>query len=419
MLAYKKGTNIILLGDVMQCKTCYYKYKNIYNIVGFSNIDIQCRSTIYGHTVYPIDELQVLFGAKVVILSNNWYKVCSALSNMGLRFFYDYIPYSFFEYIDINLRDLYNLCNKEHLEAVLNSLMGEKEGCVIHGNCQTMAIIKYLNANKTFTSKYIILKTPLAFAYDDYKMLDCKELFNKTSLLLEMYIKDTNRYSPKVSTEQFEQLMPKECKKIIIPNFWFEGYFPQHTKNEYNVLTDVDKTGLFFWGDKNVNELVKNHTRADDIIDILVEEDFYSKEELESHFAKCLQNVFESEQEADIKMYDYIAGNYQNQILFYSVNHPVNSVIKELVIRIILYLGLEDSVEKVFFNKVEILDSRPLLKGVTETVYPAVIKYLGIENGETWTYSPTVLSLKNQFFTEEPNFEECIREMLNNCFGIV
>lgn len=335
----------------------------------------------------------------------------------GLRFFYDYVPYSFFEYEDLNLLDLYHLCEKENINDVLSALIGERQGCIIHGNCQTLGIIKYLNANKKFKEKYIILRTPLAFAYQDYSMLECRALFNNVTLLLEMFIKDDNRYSPKVGTNQFEKLMPEGCKKVIIPNFWFEGYFPQHIKNEFNVLTDIDKTGLFFCGDKNINELVNKYASADEIIRVIENEDFYSEEELDEHFSRCLKNIEESEKNTDIKMYDYIFSNYKKRILFYSSNHPVNEVIKELVIRIILYLQLETLHENVTFEKEQVLDGRPLLKGVTETVYPAVQKYLGGNFGE-WTYSPTVLTLKSQFFTDEPGFEECIREMLNNCFGI-
>ena len=72
----------------------------------------------------------------------------------GLRFFYDYVPYSFFEYEDLNLLDLYHLCEKENINDVLSALIGERQGCIIHGNCQTLGIIKYLNANKKFKEKH-------------------------------------------------------------------------------------------------------------------------------------------------------------------------------------------------------------------------------------------------------------------------
>lgn len=418
MLAYKEKTNIILLGDLKQCKICYYKYRSRYNIVGFSDMNNNERGSIYGITQYCFEDLKVLFGAKIIVISWDWFKICKKLEEIGHRFYFDFLPYHFFDYKDINLMELYNLCDKNRVVDVLNRLMNGKEGCILHGNCQMGATMKYLSASKSFTSKYIIIKTPPAFAYTNYAVLENREIFKNITLLLEVYINENNSYSEKVSTVQFEKIMPDSCKKVIIPNFWFEGYFPQHTKNQRNVLTDVDSTGLFYWGDKNINELVQKYRNADTILKIVSDENYYSKDELTEHFEKSFENILEREKLVDIKMYDYIYENYKKDILFYSSNHPVNSVIKELVKRILVYLQLEDKKENIVFEKEKFLDSKPLLKAATETVYPSVQKFLG-GNYDEWTYAPPTASLKTSFFTEEPNFEECIREMLNNCFGII
>ncbi|MBS7398440.1 MAG: hypothetical protein KIG32_08540, partial [Ruminiclostridium sp.] len=67
--------------------------------------------------------------------------------------------------------------------------------------------------------------------------------------------------------------------------------------------------------------------------------------------------------------------------------------------------------EKVTFRFVCGMDSKPMLKSVTETVYPAVLKYLGLQKYERDM-------LYSAIYGEFCDFDMYVKNYLSFCHGV-
>ena len=197
----------------------------------------------------------------------------------------------------------------------------------------------------------------------------------------------------------------------MINNYWFQGYFPQHKKNEHNVLTDMYTYGAFNWGDEILDKLVTEGRSADEIYKIAYSDETVDKKELDELIASQFSDMRAREKVCDIKMADYIEENYNKRVLFYSCNHPANELLKLSAMKILRFIGLYTEDEQIKFRYENSLDSKPMLKSVTETIYPAVLHSLGMNDIED-TLSYSVL------FGEFCNFDDYVKNYLSFCHGV-
>jgi hypothetical protein len=136
-----------------------------------------------------------------------------------------------------------------------------------------------------------------------------------------------------LSSNRLVGMLSEAAKCCCIPNVYFKGYFPQYTRNVYNPQNNPCP-----YGDKNIQNMWDS-LQSKEIAEIIKSENFYSKDE-------CFQNVFDSladlmerEKQCDVIISDYIRENYQKQQLFFTVNHPCNIVLLELLNRVFEYCG--------------------------------------------------------------------------------
>ncbi len=259
-----------------------------------------------------------------------------------------------------------------------------KKYAVIYGNCQIGKIFNMIVNNLQFRREYLLVVMPRIF---DFKNSDVAEIFDETDgqifkiidLFIGQYVKETNKFHPKLSTKNILQKLKDGSKLIQIPNLYFVGYFPQ-LKTEQENSSNLEK--IFPTEDKYIDEIMSNSEMNPDvekILDTICDGNFLSAEEIQAAIDKSMNEYKKREWFCDIKMSDYIEDNFRDQQVCYSPNHPMAFVVFELVHRILKFLGIRSDS---FLNQGHFFDSENRtysLIGQDTPIYPAVKKYLGLQ----------------------------------------
>lgn len=415
MFAYPDKTPIVIYGNSKQARIAYYRFRTRFNVLGFLSPK-ETDASMCGVPVFQNSQIGQLRqeGAKLVIVDDNAGTVYTSLmQGRGLKIYDDFVPIWLMEYQSIDALWLYMSCEEKEFARLLRLFMQGKKGVLINGNCQTEPLAKYLMHNPRFDKEYIFLKSTVVHRYNEktIKILNNQDFLNSISLFLTQKISINNSFFREAGSEIMIRKLPKECKKVIINNFWFEGYFPQHKKNEFNVLKDTFAYGAFNWGDELLDSMVSKGMDADDIFEAAHDVNLIADDDIENLIQSQFADMRQRESYCDIRMADYIQSHYKDEVLFYSANHPINKLIKEAAVRILRHIALYAENEDVPFHYEYAIDSRPLLNSVTETVYPSVLKHLGLlQDKDKLSYSV--------LFGEFCDFSDYVRNYLSFCHNM-
>ena len=149
-----------------------------------------------------------------------------------------------------------------------------------------------------------------------------------------------------------------------------KAFYPQDIPGSYRPMGE-DFNGMFPHEDKVINECIKNGWSVEKIINEVLDGRLISKEEIEENFNLVFQKYKQRMQKCDIDEYDFIMENYKNKQLFYDEGHPTNYLIKDIVIKVLRMLGIEDDCDENVVN----LDGHEVL------LYQCVSNVLGLK----WT----------------------------------
>lgn len=201
-------------------------------------------------------------------------------------------------------------------------------------------------------------------------------------LFIYQTVSADNKFSEILSTDGILHKLRPDCKTVNIVNIYFDGYFPQRTENKSPILKEVHQSGLFPFGDKYVDNMLRKNYSAEKIISIISKEDFISETEIRNGVENSLDELKNRETTVDVKISDYIEMHYKEEQLFYSPNHPCEQLMKVYIDRILEVLGYEPE---------EISDADRILnfgtlKGQDIPIYPAVKKVLGLRKSERKYY---------------------------------
>lgn len=352
----------------------------------------------------------------VVVLGDDWKQIGEVLEEAGFSIFKNYIYEWMLEILGdskiLIYEKLYNYAKLKHcnMSEYLNVFSKEKKIAYLYGNCQMSIIAKMLLSNKAFSDTYyLVLSNPIHRLDDEARKYGIDSSFlRELSLFIYQYVKTSNKYSKLLSTEYLKSKLSEKCKQICIPNMFFSGYFPQYQEMYQSPLNDVQtfSNGLIPYGDRKLEEsaysLYNDEISFSDIIKQLYTPDLYEKVEVDNNFMSSLNELEEREKICDIKISDYVIENYQKERLFYTVNHPTNSLVKKMTERILSHLGFDETI--VSGGIVEGLDE------IEQMIYPSVKLLLNLKfdvetNALHKKYCDKKLSLKEYTATY---IKECL-----------
>lgn len=404
MNIWDAGQKIAIWGTGKVGKRQYYKLRERFEITAFIDNNEKQKELFGIPVIQPISININQY--RIVICSVSYREIEEQCRQMNLYLYEHFIPYVMMEDDEIIVEEIWKYAREESKADIIWTLAGDRACVYIHGNCQINVIKRFLKHAPDFHSKYIFLKVPPINENREKNLLfeNMKHLTG-LKLLLTQCISANNGYDCRFATENMIGMMREiapNLKIIKIPNLFFDVYFPQggHMPNRHNVLVNELGAGVFPYPDLILDDLSKRYSGYE-IKEIVTYMGLFDKTFLVNYVSYRLSELEVRERECDIKMLDYIQEHYREEQLFYSRNHPINKVIKELTIRILSYMGLS--------NRIDYEEEIPSLDQWQEFIYPSVFAGLELKFDKAYYIDGDSI--------EKRSLDEIVLKYVSYCYG--
>lgn len=378
-------------GDTGQ--SWYWAAKSVVSVeCFFTNTEERIGSTIFDVPVKKWTPDNDIF---IIIASKFWKDIALQLMRAGKKPIRDFMPwFTYRAYMrNISYQGIYETRTLSswgggQYGKIRDCLLENKKIAVIYGNCQTGYYDRLFATCKPFYSDYIIVETGKVceYAEDMYwnTLLHDKDFWESVDLFIYQTVDEANRFSPLVASDNILRLLRSDCKRVNIVNLFFDGYFPQLAKSTARLLSHIQQSGLFPFGDKYVDGFLEQGKTLSEILSRVKREDFIPLDEIKKGAESSLKELERREKTADVKIVDYLRAHYKEKQLFYSTNHPCCEVLDEYARRIFQFIG--EKYARDFPDKEDVFLQRETLQGQDIPVYPSVIRALELEQYEKRYY---------------------------------
>jgi hypothetical protein len=248
--------------------------------------------------------------------------------------------------------------------------------CTVYGSCQAHALGLILNSNENFRKKfeYHPIKGVWGLTSDEIKDYNT-HLFPTLDLFI--YQPVINYEEPKTTKYITENCLKSGCQIIIFPFLYFTGYHPQST----SVWDTLNNQGLgnyhpeCLYHDRNlITAYLKPDFNLEKFTKQINDPGFYDWNWTYNQTMQSLNQLRKREindyKGYYIRMADFIQNNLQNQLLFWTINHPTKFTFQYLAKQIFNHL-------KIWINFDPNID--PLSNGDVFPIYNSVAKNLGLK----------------------------------------
>lgn len=386
-------SNVILWGYQDAAIGFYQEYKDCFHITACVTEQKQHPSFLDVDEKIPIIEWVEYQGGQddyVVVCASPFHLIENQILASGMRIFE--------EYIDRNL---------------VNAILSDKKIAIIAGACQVAVVCDFLKEVKCFTDEYQCFRfsSPHWASRWSLKSLGYLKNFCDLYICMKHEEDDIKFFSP--------EELPATCKIITIPYALSRLYWPQMKSGWKNSLNEyfLHKKnpvvhGPFEYGDVNINRMIREGKTADEIVEELTSENFYSEEQVQMHIDMVLRVLEYAEEGCDIRISQYVRENYRKKMLYRDMGHTSHSIVWEEIRQILDILQIKMSEEEqaqVKENKVII----PIYeRHCTEVpVYPSVARRLGLE----WWQEDMQYDVTFYNGVKSMTFEEYIRAYYSVC----
>ena len=324
--------------------------------------------------------------AFIVIASKDWMEISCMLIEQGMAPIRDFMPFWMIE-DTISYKEICQYYTKEQVAEYISKIKRMRKIALLYGNCQTEIMMKMLSFHPKFREDYVILAVPMVFQFSSeqeiQQFLNDKILWQSVDLLIYQQVGRENRFSPSLASEKIIEKVNLGCTKVRILNIFFDGYFPQLKPVRKRWGVELHQSGLFPFGDQYVDQLLEEGKSVEEIAQIVSSEDFLGDDEIKAGCKRSIQELHQREKMADVKICDYIetrmyTGGGQ---MFFSTNHPQNSLLYEYTNRILQHLGYPSLPE---ISEEDMNIQFGTLKGQDIPIYPSVIQCLGITGKQAY-----------------------------------
>ena len=264
----------------------------------------------------------------------------------------------------------------------------KQQSYTIYANCQTSLIQAHLNLSEEFRQKYKYEAIPRNYVAIQQKLEIPEDVISRTKLLIYQPI--DSKYETQ-SSSYLKSKVASDCVCISFPYVYFQGYWPENTKNPVNKKTKEFPFGKFPYGDLNLIEMIAKGYDEDKILAKIEQEDFYKSDWVHQNFRQTLSELVKRETETDLKISKFIKDNYQYIRLFHAPNHPANAIGFNLANQIL---------EKLEMAPISQIYPQEKFADYQLPIYPSVTKILDLkfankENNYTVTFTNHKLSFQD------------------------
>lgn len=385
--------NLILWGYADAAKAFYRENRERYHISGCVTEQRQHPQFFDDEQKIPIiawEEYEYREGDYVVVFASPFIHIENQILASGLKIFE--------EYVDADL---------------MKAVLSDKKIAIIAGACQVAVVCDFLKELSCFTDEYQCFRISTHYWKSRWSLKSLSYLKN----LCDVYIcmkheeDDIKFFSP--------EELPETCKIITIPYALSRLYWPQmkfgwkNSLNEYFLKdTRTAQHGPFEYGDSNINRMIREGKSVDEIIEELTSDNFYSEEQVQMHIDTVLRILEYAEDGCDIKISQFVRGNYRKKMLYWDMAHTSHTIVWEVIRQVLDILQIKMSEEE----QAQIKDNKVIVptyeRHCTEVpVYPSVARRLGLE----WWQEDMQYDVHFYNGIKKLTFEEYIRAYYSIC----
>lgn len=254
---------------------------------------------------------------------------------------------------------------------------------LIFGNCQAHPLGQIIARLPQFSSEYELVSNvpPVHLIRNEHL-----DLLDRTLAEIDLLIfqRVGDAFGAALTTPRLLSLLKPGARSICIPNLFFRAYNP-----ELSYLRGLDASGHTFceYHDVNIAQIYLKYGRGsvERICAMLQDSRYYSPNFLSSAFSETIAELERREADCDVVISDFIRSHWCTTQLFFTMNHPRNSVLVELASRIVRQLGYDEAVSQVKLPKEYLSVVRP-------PVYVSVSEHLG------WAGTETEVAIKGKSY---------------------
>lgn len=388
-----EASNVILWGYQDAAISFYQEYKERFHITACVTEQKQYPSFLAVEEEIPIyewEEYEVSEQDYIVICASPFELIDNQIMASGLRFFE--------EYIDGNL---------------VKAILSDKKIVIVAGFCQVAVISDFLKQVKCFNEEYQCFRFLSHHWESRWGLRSLSFLRNLCDVYICMRHEegDIKFFSPKE--------LPETCKIITIPYALSRPYWPQvkagwkKAWNEYFVHIERPMVhGPFEYGDANINRMIREGKTADEVVEELTSDNFYSEEQVLMHIDTVLRTLEYAEDGCDIKISQYIRENYRKKMLYWDMAHPAPSMVWEIIRQILDVMQIKMSAEE----QAQIKENKIIVPKYDRhctviPVYPCVARRMGLE----WWQEDMQYDVTFYNGVKRLTFEEYIRSYYSIC----
>ncbi len=223
----------------------------------------------------------------------------------------------------------------------------------IIGNCQTESLTNFLFSNNNFKNiyEYIEVKPIYLMNENELNYFYTYTLIELDLIIIQPINEDFNG-NIKYSTKTILNNTKNDCISILIPSLYFDFYHPYlcYLNGEHGKIQDpIDYHDKILIKLYLANKELSNEAIIEKYMNIFNNEIFINNSMCNDNLKLALDNIEDRENNFKdyivnntkcIYSYDFIKNNYQQKLLFYSVNHPSKYLLSYLSDEILKYLKI-------------------------------------------------------------------------------
>ncbi len=273
---------------------------------------------------------------------------------------------------------------------------------IVYGNCQAEALSNILKKDELFGSLFRVVYCHNYDAPGQDRNLPASEDLSACALLF-------SQHGPEPFA--FADRLPKECLTVRFPSVDFNLLWPFHCINPYNKpqLPELP-WGPFPYGDRIILDCIEKGMAPDDILEYYLNGWAQYKVDLK-HITRLDQARLEARDgHCDIEMTSWVMERFRSQRLFWTINHPTQTVLREVVQRLLnASVSVEPALLEVDIEKTQgvLFPNWEQLGMINIPIHPNVAEELRL----TWYDINRPFSSCGRTYS----YEQYFREMIDYC----
>ncbi len=178
-----------------------------------------------------------------------------------------------------------------------------QQTCIIFANCQGDNLAHLLNSTPNFSNKFRIKQ----YTIHEKEQVEDSEL-QKCKLFFYQFL---GEHWGAMSSKNLLQKLPTSAISMQIPNMFFNGYWPFWTN-----------TTVMAYQDLYLEELCSRNLNIQEVLYIYLRCNIHAQYDIEALRQKSRVYEIKKEENLEIRTVNFIEERWQEQQLFYTINHP-------------------------------------------------------------------------------------------------